>query len=114
MVNPSKQRSLLVDQSGDGMIGDMQDLVADPAAATAAAAATTQATAPAGGTGATEGAYDTSGNRDLAITSINAAKTDIAAQKVELDKLITDVADIRTQLTACLAVVEAHGLMRDV
>lgn len=68
--------------------------------ATAAPAATTQLAAPAGGTGATAGAYDTAVNRDAAITSINAARTDIAAQKVELDKLITDVASLRAELVA--------------
>ena len=39
----------------------------------------TQLAAPAGGTGATAGAYDTSANRNLMITSVNAARTDIAA-----------------------------------
>lgn len=39
----------------------------------------TQLAAPAGGTGATAGAYDTAGNRDLMIASVNAARTDIAA-----------------------------------
>lgn len=38
----------------------------------------TQLAAPAGGTGATAGAYDTAANRNLAIASINAARTDIA------------------------------------
>lgn len=46
---------------------------------TAPAVSQTQLAAPAGGTGATAGAYDTAGNRDLAIASINAARTDIAA-----------------------------------
>ena len=32
------------------------------------------------------------------ITSLTAARTDIAAQKVELDKLITDVDALRTIL----------------
>lgn len=41
--------------------------------------AATQLAAPAGGTGATAGAYDTAGNRDLMIASVNAARTDIAA-----------------------------------
>ncbi len=74
------------------------------AAITAAAAAVTQLTAPAGGTGATAGAYDTAANRDLAIAALNAAKADIAAQKVELDKLIVDHAALRTVLVD-------HGLV---
>jgi len=73
-------------------------------AISAAAAAVTQLTAPAGGTGATAGAYDTVANRDLAITALNAAKTDIAAQKVELDKLIVEYALLRTMLVD-------HGLI---
>lgn len=39
----------------------------------------TQLAAPAGGTGATAGAYDSAANRDLMIASVNAARTDIAA-----------------------------------
>lgn len=39
----------------------------------------TQLAAPAGGTGATAGAYDTAANRNLMIVSVNAAMTDIAA-----------------------------------
>ena len=73
-------------------------------AISAAAAAVTQLAAPAGGTGATAGAYDTAANRDLAITSINDARTDIAAQKVELDKLIVEYALLR-------AVLVDHGLV---
>ena len=67
-------------------------------AISAAAAATTQAVPPAGGTGATAGAYDTAANRDLMITSITDARTDIAAQKVELDKLIVEYALLRAVL----------------
>lgn len=39
----------------------------------------TQLAAPAGGTGATGGAYDNATNRNLMIDSVNAARTDIAA-----------------------------------
>lgn len=39
----------------------------------------TQSAPPAGGTGATAGAYDSGANRDLMITSLTAARTDIAA-----------------------------------
>ncbi len=44
----------------------------------------TQVAAPAGGTGAAAGGYDTAGNRDLAIASINAARTDIIALRTVL------------------------------
>lgn len=87
---------------------------AAPAAATAVAAATTQVAvtdaldgATFTGTALTTSATPTvdeleaiAGSLGLAV---NAAGTDIAAQKVELDKLITDVASLRTQLTAGIA-----------
>lgn len=59
----------------------------------AAFTAQTQLAPPAGGTGATAGAYDTAGNRDLAITSITAARTDIGT-------LITEVGVLRAALVA--------------
>jgi hypothetical protein len=56
--------------------------------ATATHAAVTQLAAPAGGTGATAGAYSTAANRDLMIASINAARTDIANVKQVLNQVI--------------------------
>jgi len=51
------------------------------------AALTTQvAAAPAGGTGATAGAYDTSANRDIAIATINNNRTRIAEIEAVLQK----------------------------
>lgn len=49
------------------------------AALTAAAAA-----APAGGSGATAGAYDSAANRDIAITTINTNRTRIAEMEAAL------------------------------
>jgi hypothetical protein len=54
-------------------------------------ATVTQLAAPAGGTGTAAGGYDTSTNRNLAITSINAARTDIANVKQVLNGLIDDL-----------------------
>ena len=72
-----------------------------------APAALTQLAAPAGGTGATAGAYDSAANRDLAIASINAARDDLIALRLEvvsyetaISALIVDVAAMRTQLIA--------------
>lgn len=48
----------------------------------------TQIAAPAGGTGATAGAYDTAAHRDAMITSVNAAMTDIANVKQVLNIVI--------------------------
>lgn len=50
----------------------------------AAFAAATALAAPAGGTGAAAGGYDTAVNRDLAIAAINALRTDVAAIRAAL------------------------------
>lgn len=84
---------------------------ADAAAATGAPAAVTQIAPPAGGTGATAGAFDTSANRDLALASIEAGRVDVAAQKVELDKLITDHAATLATVNALLAKLRTHGII---
>jgi len=60
--------------------------VADPAAITSLAA-------PAGGTGATAGAYDTAAHRNEAITAINANRTDIAAVRTQLVALLAELRD---------------------
>lgn len=54
-------------------------------------AAVTQLAAPAGGTGTAAGGWDTAANRNLAIASINAARTDIANVKQVLNALIDDL-----------------------
>jgi hypothetical protein len=103
-------------------VGTQGAVVADPAAATAsnptAPAALTQLAAPAGGTGATAGAYDSAANRDLAIASINAVRTDLIAARVEIatyevaiSALIVDVASVRTQLSALLTSLETGGII---
>ena len=51
----------------------------------------TQLAAPAGGTGTAAGGWSTAANRDLAITSINAARNDIANIKQVLNALIDDL-----------------------
>jgi hypothetical protein len=90
MASPLKEKSLLSDRQGNGLITTRQINIADTAAIT-------QLTPPAGGTGATEGAYDTAANRNLMIASITAAKADILA--------------IRTTQLLILDCLEAHGLM---
>jgi len=91
MTQPVKPESKLADSSDNPQIGER--------GASVTATTATQSAAPAGGTGATAGAYDTAANRDLAIASINAARTDIAALIVTVDALISRV--------------EAHGLIAD-
>lgn len=51
-------------------------------------AAVTQLAAPAGGTGVAAGGWSTAANRDLAITAINAARTDIANLKNFVNALV--------------------------
>lgn len=63
----------------------------------AAPAAVTATTAPAGGSGATAGAYDLATNRDLMIASLTATQVDVAA--------------LRTKVAAILVAVKAIGLV---
>ena len=56
--------------------------------------AATQSTPPAGGTGATAGAYDSAANRDLMITSITAGAADLLALKKVVNALIDDLQEI--------------------
>lgn len=114
MANPIREKGLFADKNGRPLITTQQVFVADPAAITATTiAAAIPAAAPAGGTGATAGAWDTAANRDAAITTINDLRAYAVEQKANFDKLHADVTSIRTQLLACLDVLEAHGLMKD-
>ena len=54
-------------------------------------AAVTQVTPPAGGTGATVGAYDTAANRDAMITSITAGAADLLDLKQLVNSVIDDL-----------------------
>ena len=51
----------------------------------------TQSTPPAGGTGATEGAYDTAVNRNLMIASITAGAVDLLDLKQLVNSIIDDL-----------------------
>ena len=54
----------------------------------ASLSATIPAAAPAGGTGATAGAYDTAANRDIAITLLNGLRTFDIEIRAKLDAII--------------------------
>jgi hypothetical protein len=58
-------------------------------AAVANVAAITSLAPPAGGTGATAGAYDTAVNRDAMITSLTAVRTDHAATRTTVNNILT-------------------------
>lgn len=103
----------LVDNKDFPLIGNAQDFVADPAALTATSiAAAVPSAAPAGGTGATAGAYDTAVNRDAAITTINDLRTHAIEMDLDYEALLVDVTALRTKIVAILDVLEEHGLMK--
>ena len=77
----------------------LQDGIREKAGAVSDVAAATALDAPAGGTGAAAGGYDTAVNRDLMIASQNA--------------LIKDVEGLRTQLNALLASLRARNYLND-
>ena len=72
-----------------------QQLIQEQGAAITSAASATALDPPAGGTGATAGAYDNAANRDLMITSLTA--------------VIADIADIRIQFNLLLAELRTEG-----
>jgi len=79
--------------------GDAVTVTADQGDAVADAAAITATDAPAGGTGAAVGAWDTAQLRDDAIATINA--------------LVDDVTALRTKVNALLASLRAAGLLAE-
>jgi len=72
-------------------------IVAGSPSTVAAPAAITATTAPAGGTGATAGAYDTANNRDLMIASLTATQADMTA--------------LHAKVAAILVAIKAMGLI---
>jgi hypothetical protein len=84
---PSSLRSLL-NLPADAAVNGYTQTYATAARTVPAATALTP---PAGGTGATAGAYDTAGNRDLMIASITATQADLLALKQVVNGLIDDL-----------------------
>jgi hypothetical protein len=78
--------------------------------ATAIAAAVPSA-APAGGTGAEAGAYDTAENRDAMIATVNGLRTHAIEMDLDYEALLVDVAAIRTTLNALLAKLRTAGIV---
>ncbi len=62
----------------------MRDIGTGRTPSRSVAIAATAVAAPAGGTGANAGGWSSAGNRNLAITSLAAARTDVAALRTEL------------------------------
>ncbi len=75
---------------------DQNEIAADVAATTYVAATDSlTADAPAGGTGATAGAYDTAANRDLMIATVNGLNDTVASLIAAQVLLAADVAALR-------------------
>ena len=79
MAQITEADSRSVDRQGNPVFGDQS------AAITIVAA--TSSAAPACGVGQAAGGWDTAGNRDLAIATINALRTDVAALIVAVNSL---------------------------
>jgi hypothetical protein len=110
-----------------GAVTDAAAITASDAGALTAsdAAAATALDPPAGGTGATAGAYDTGANRDLMITSqtaiiadvldirteFNLALDDAIDIQAEFNLSLDDTIDLRTQFNALLASLRAAGII---
>lgn len=76
---PGKQAAALANSISEGALA---------AQGVATAVAAVPAAAPAGGTGAAAGGWDTAGNRDLAIAAINGLRTDVIELQTQLNALI--------------------------
>ena len=71
----------------------LQEAITEKGVAVADATAATAIDAPAGGTGAAAGGYDTAANRDLMITSQNAIIDDVAELRTKLNALLSSLRD---------------------
>ncbi len=82
-----------------GFIMGLNTRFRKPNAITGAAPTDTlTADAPAGGTGATGGAYDTAGNRNLGIATINGLNATVASMLVQITAMQVDIAAMRADL----------------
>ncbi len=99
MADPTYQPKVYMEQGGDRQVvksggeikietgGKIVPNSGTQAAAIADVAASDPLAAPAGGSGATAGAYDTAGNRDLMIAAVNDNRTQTIEIKADLDAI---------------------------
>jgi hypothetical protein len=87
-------------------------------AVAAADAAAVAGTIPAGGTGATEGAYDSAANRNTMLatvgemkTTVNALVTEATELKADITTLSATVVEIKASLNDALAKLRTAGLI---
>lgn len=78
-------------------------------ATSAAVTQTATVDAPAGGTGAAAGGWDTAGHRDTAIATINALRVDVAAIIADNTLLRADVATLRGLVNSLIDDAQALG-----
>lgn len=81
-----------------------------PAMTSADVASTAASVPPAGGTGADAGGWDTAGNRNIAITTINEEKTLLESLKTQHTALTADVLALKKVITAIIDDLQGHGL----
>ena len=79
MAQITEADSRSTDRQGNPVFGDQSDAIVIVAA--------TSSAAPAGGSGIAAGGWSSSGDRDLAIATINALRTDVAALIVAVNSL---------------------------
>ena len=85
---------------------------ADVGALTATSiAAAVPSAAPAGGTGAEAGAYDTAENRDAMIATVNGLRTHAVEMDLDYEALLVDVTALWTALNALLAKLRTAGIL---
>lgn len=102
----------VVKVAGVQVVKAQEAVVAAVSAATATSiAAVMPAAAPAGGTGATAGAYDTAAHRDELIVTVNDLRTWAIEMDLDYEALVVDVADIRTKVNSILTKLKTHGLI---
>lgn len=111
-VQVAAQAQLIDEELTDVLAAIPVAAVPDLGALTATAiAAAVPSAAPAGGTGATEGAYDTAVNRDAMITTVNGLRTHAIEMDLDYEAILVDVAAIRTKLNALLAALRTAGIV---
>lgn len=82
-----------------------------PEATVAPVAETVTAAAPAGGTGAAAGCWDTAAHRDTAITTINEIKALLESIKTQQAALAADVLALKKVETALIDDLQAWGIV---
>ena len=73
-------------------------------------AAVIPAAAPAGGTGATAGAYDTAANRNSMITTLNDLRTWAVEMDLDYEAILVDLTDLKQLVNSVIDDLQSLGL----